>query len=56
MNISVEELGESVVGWAQLGNLKLVKSWAEKAKHMLDLDFQTGNCISPRVSSQSLTV
>jgi hypothetical protein len=40
MNISVDELGESVVGWAQLGNLKLVKAWAERGK--LDLNFQSG--------------
>lgn len=41
MNVSYEEIGESLVGWAQLGNLKLVKTWSERAK--IDLNFQSGN-------------
>jgi hypothetical protein len=41
MNVSYEEMGESLVGWSQLGNLKLVKTWSERAR--LDLDFQTEN-------------
>lgn len=40
MSVSYEELGESLVGWSQLGNLKLVKNWAERAR--IDLDFQSG--------------
>lgn len=49
MNISVEELGESVVGWAQLGNLKLVKAWSERAN--LDLDFQSDTGITALIAA-----
>jgi hypothetical protein len=49
MNVSIDEIGESVIGWAQLGNLKLVKTWSERAR--MDLDFQSESGVTALIAA-----